>query len=112
MLSSQSLTLRAKSWYLILLAPLMLVLCSGCSQSPAGTYSTDEAIALRRTRSTEMADQLQFSFRLDPEEVPIGQEIFFVVTLTNTTDLPIVFREPKQSGVHEESLTTRHSCFP
>lgn len=58
-----------------------------------------------------MADQLQFSFRLDPEEVPIGQEIFFVVTLTNTTDLPIVFREPKQSGVHERESYDKTLLF-
>jgi hypothetical protein len=82
-----------------LLTLLILVLCSGCGQSPATTYSTDEAIALWHTRATKMADQLNFSFRLDPVNVPIGQEIFFVATLTNTTDLPIVFREPRQSGV-------------
>ncbi len=86
---------------LLLLAVLLLALCSGCARAPAGIYYTDEAIALWRTRSTEMADQLQFSFRLDPENVPIGQKVFFVATLTNTTDLPIVFREPRQNGVLE-----------
>ena len=86
-------------WGLLVL--LALALCSGCGQSPAATYSTDEAIALWHTRSTEMANQLKFSFRLDPATVPIGQEIFFVATLTNTTDLPIVFREPRQNGVLE-----------
>ncbi len=84
-----------------LLTLLILALCSGCSQSPAGTYSIDEAWALERTRAAEMADQLRFSYRLDPANVPIGHEIFFVVTLTNTTDLPIVFWEPRQTGVLE-----------
>ncbi len=84
-----------------LLIMVILIRASSCSQPPAGTYSIDEAWALERTRTAEMADQLQFSFRLDPENVPIGQEVFFVATLTNTTDLPIVFREPKQSGVLE-----------
>lgn len=82
-----------------LLTILILALCSGCGQSLMTTYSTDEAIALWRAREAKMADHLQFSFRLDPENVPIGHEIFFVVTLTNTTDLPIVFREPRQNGV-------------
>src|SRR3974377_15250 len=85
-----------------LLALLILALCSGCSQSLAGTYSIDEVLALERTRTAEMANQLRFSYRLDPANVPIGHEIFFVVTLTNTTDLPIVFREPRQNGVLEK----------
>ena len=84
-----------------LLTLLMLDLCLGCSQSPTGTYSIDEVLDLEHTRTAEMADQLQFSYRLDPANVPIGHEIFFVVTLTNTTDLPIVFREPRQTGVLE-----------
>jgi hypothetical protein len=84
-----------------LLALLILALCSGCRQSPAGTYSIDEAWDLAPTRTAEMAGQLQFSYRLDPANVPSGHEIFFVVTLTNTTDLPIIFREPRQNGVLE-----------
>lgn len=92
---------RARRLPVILLALLILVLYSGCSQSPAGTYSIDEAWDLERTRTAEMADQLQFSYRLDPANVRFGDEIFFVVTLTNTTDLPIVFREPRQTGVLE-----------
>lgn len=84
-----------------LLVMLILALCSSCSQSLKGTYSIEEAGTLSRTRAAEMADQIQFSFRLDPETVPIGQEIFFVATLTNTTDLPIVFRESRQHGVLE-----------
>ena len=94
-----------------LLTLLILALCSGCSQSPAGTYSIDEAWALERTRTAEMADQLQFSFKLDPENVPIGQEVFFVATLTNTTDLPIVFREPRQRGVLEMEAYDRTLLF-
>ncbi len=90
---------------------LILALCSGCRQSPAGTYSIDEVLALERTRTAEMADQLQFSFRLDPANVPIGHEIFFVVTLTNTTDLPIVFREPRQTGVLEIEYLGRMLLF-
>ena len=95
------LALRARKLPVIPLAIFILALCSGCSQLPAGTYSIDEVLALERTRTAEMADQLQFSYRLDPANVPIGHEIFFVVTLTNTTDLPIVFREPRQTGVLE-----------
>ncbi len=79
-----------------LLAILTLALCSGCA------YSIDDQFALSRARTAEMADQLQFSFKLDPESVPIGQDIFFVATLTNTTDQPIVFREPRQNGVLEQ----------
>ena len=97
--SSVFLVMRPR-WSLLIL--LMLALCSGCSQSLAGTYAIDEVLALERTRTAEMADQLQFSYRLDPANVPIGHEIFFVVTLTNTTDLPIVFREPRQDGVLEK----------
>ena len=87
-------------WSLLIL--LILALCSGCSQSPARTYSIDEVLDLEHTRTAAMADQLQFSYRLDPANVPIGHEIFFVVTLTNTTDLPIFFREPRQNGVLEQ----------
>ena len=94
-----------------LLTMLILVLCSGCSQSPAGTYSLDEVLALERTRTPEMADRLQFSYRLDPATVPIGHEIFFVVTLTNTTDLPLVFREPRQKGVLEIEYLGRMLLF-
>ncbi len=94
-----TLPVRKLCWGLLII--ITLILDSGCGQSPAATYSTDEAIALWHTRSTEMANQLKFSFRLDPANVPVGQEIFFVATLTNTTDLPIVFREPRQNGVLE-----------
>jgi hypothetical protein len=96
-------------WSLLIL--LILALCSGCAQAPVRTYSTDEVIALQRTRTAEMADQLQFSFKLDPENIPIGQEVFFVATLTNTTDLPIVFREPKQRGVLEMEAYDRTLLF-
>jgi hypothetical protein len=48
-----------------------------------------------------MAKQIQFSVRLDPENVPIGQDIYFVATLTNTTDLPIIFQELRQKKVLE-----------
>gem|GEM_PF-5546861 len=95
------LALRVKRLPLILLATFVLTLSSGCNQAPAGTYSLDEALALEPTRTAEMADHLQFSYRLDPANVPIGQEVFFVATLTNTTDLPIVFRGPTQRGVLE-----------
>ncbi len=94
-----------------LLTLLILALCSGCSQSPAGTYSIDEVLTLERTRTAEMADQLQFSYKLDPANVPLGHEIFFVVTLTNTTDLPIVFREPRQTGVLEIEYLSKMLLF-
>jgi hypothetical protein len=101
MLSSQSLAFPMARQRLVLLVMFILTVCSGCEQSPTETYSIDEAWALSRTRSAEMVDQLQFSFRLDPANVSIGKDIFFVATLTNTTDLPIVFREPRQNGVLE-----------
>ena len=82
-----------------LLAMLTLVLCSGCGQSLVTTYSIDEQFALSRARLAEMANKLQFSFKLDPDSAPIGQEIFFVATFTNTTDQSLVFRESKQDGV-------------
>jgi hypothetical protein len=105
------LSLRARGSCLILLTMLILALCSGCRQSPAGTYSIDEVLALERTRTPEMADQIQFSYRLDPANVPIGHEIFFIVTLTNTTDLPIVFREPRQNGVLEIEYLSKMLLF-
>lgn len=106
--SSVFLVMRPR-WSLLIV--LILALSSGCSQSPAGTYSIDEAWDLAPTRIAEMADQLQFSYRLDPANVPIGHEIFFVVTLTNTTDLPLVFREPRQNGVLEIEQYDRMLLF-
>jgi hypothetical protein len=65
------------------------------------TYSIDEQYTVAATRSAGMTDQLQFSFRLDPESVPTGRAISFIATFTNTTDHPVVFREPRQHGVIE-----------
>jgi len=77
----------------------MLAMLSGCAQIPGITYSIDEQFALSRARAVELNDQLQFSFRLDPASVSVGQDIFLGATFTNTTDHPIVFREPEQNGV-------------
>jgi len=44
-------------------------------------------------------DQLQFSFQMERDQIPIGQDIYFTVTFTNTLDQSIVIREPKQHGV-------------
>jgi hypothetical protein len=106
--SSVFLVVRPR-WSLLIV--LILALCSGCSQSLARTYSVDEVLALMRTRTAEMANQIQFSYRLDPATVPNGHEIFFVVTLTNTTDLPLVFREPRQIGVLEEEAPGKMLLF-
>lgn len=83
----------------VILAMLAITMLSGCAQIPGITYSIDEQFALSRARAVELNDQLQFSFRLDPASVSVGQDIFFVATFTNTTDHPIVFREPGQNGV-------------
>ena len=79
---------------------LIMIVLSSCDQSPM-TYSIAEQYALAATRSAGKAKQLEFSFRLDPESVPTGRAISFVATFTNTTDDPIIFREPKQYGVIE-----------
>ncbi len=81
---------------------LALALCSSCSQSPAVTYSIDEQYDLARARIPNRQDQLKFSFQLERDQIPVGQDIFFVATFTNTVDQPIVFREPRQQGVMEE----------
>jgi hypothetical protein len=87
-------------WGFLIMA--MLILVSSCSQSPAVTYSIDEQYDLSRARSPNMQDQLMFSFQLERDQIPVGQDIFFVATFTNTLDRPLVFREPKQQGVMEE----------
>jgi hypothetical protein len=48
-----------------------------------------------------MSNQLEFSLKLTTDHVPFEQDIFFVVTFTNTTDQPIILREPRQLGVIE-----------
>jgi len=88
--------------YLVLLAMLTLALCSGCSQSPVITYSIEEQYDLAFTRSVNMRNQLEFSFYLERDHVPLDQEIFFIATFTNTLDHPLVFREPRQHGVIEQ----------
>lgn len=72
---------------------------SGCARIPGISYSIDDQFALARARAVEMTDQLQFSFRLDPATVSVGQDIFFVAAFTNTTDHSIVFRELAQNDV-------------
>ena len=79
-----------------------LILGSSCSQPPVATYSIEEQYALSRTRAPNLQDQLKFSFQLERDQIPVGQDIFFVATFTNTLDRPLVFREPKQQGVMEE----------
>jgi hypothetical protein len=61
----------------------------------------EDQFPLARARAVEMTEQLQFSFKLDLEDVVVGQAIFFTATFTNTTDHSIVLREPKQYGVYE-----------
>ncbi len=49
----------------------------------------------------DLQDQIKFSFQLERDPIPVGQDILFVATLTNIMDQPLVFREPKQQGVME-----------
>lgn len=81
------------------LVMLAIVVLSGCSQIPGITYSVEDQFMLARARAPQLTEQLQFSIRLDPDSVPVGQDIFFVATFTNTTNHPIVFREPGQNDV-------------
>jgi len=83
------------------LAILATSVLLSCSQVPGITYSVEDQFALSRARAVELTDQLQFSFKLDSENVAAGQDIFFTATFTNTTDHSIAFREPKQYGVFE-----------
>jgi hypothetical protein len=78
---------------------LVLALCSGCNPSPAVTYSIKEQYDLARTRMPDRQDYLKFSFQLEHDQTPVGQDIFFTATFTNTLDQSIVFREPRQQGV-------------
>ncbi len=80
---------------------LMLTMLVGCELSSAGTHSIQEQNHLSATRSAQMRNQLAFSFKLTPDHVLFGQDILFVATFTNTTDQPLVFREPRQHGVIE-----------
>jgi len=84
------------------LGALMLVVSSSCDQPPVRTYSMEEQFTLFDSRSIEMIGQLEFSFKLEKESIPIGQDIFFIATFTNTLASPIVFRAPRQYGVMEE----------
>jgi hypothetical protein len=93
---------------LVILATSILL---GCSQIPGITYSVEDQFPLARARAVEMTKQLQFSFKLDPENVAVGGTIFFTATFTNTTDHSIVLREPKQYGFLHLSSMIRHSCF-
>ncbi len=88
-------------WPFCVLAMVGLFLYSGCKTMLETTYSIEEQYNLSATRSVEMSNQVEFSFRLTPDHVPFGQDIFFVAIFTNTTDHPIVFREPRQQGVVE-----------
>lgn len=81
---------------------LALALCSSCSQSPTVTYSIEEQYNLSRARAPGLQGQLKFSFQLERDQIPVGQDIFFVATFTNTLDQPLVFREPNQLGVMEK----------
>ncbi len=80
---------------------LVLILSSSCSQSPAVTYSIEEQYNLARARMPSRQDQLKFSFQLERDQIPVGQDIFFTATFTNTVDQPIVFRDPYRQGVME-----------
>jgi hypothetical protein len=91
--------IRNFCWGLLIM--ITLILGSSCSQSPAVTYSIDEQYDLSHARSPNLQDQLQFSFQLERDQIPVGQDIFFVATFTNTLDQPLVFREPRQQGVIE-----------
>jgi hypothetical protein len=82
---------------LTILATPAVTLLMGCQEDPGiTTYSVEEQYALSESRSVEMVDQIQFSFRLDPASVSTGRDIFFVATFANTTDYPLIFREPRQ----------------
>jgi hypothetical protein len=89
--------IRNFCWGLLIM--ITLILGSSCSQSPAVTYSIDEQYDLSHARSPNLQDQLQFSFQLERDQIPVGQDIFFSATFTNTMDQPMVFREPRQHGV-------------
>jgi hypothetical protein len=78
---------------------LGMVVNSRCTSGVS--YSLAEQRCLRATRMPQMENKLTFSFRLTPGQVPVGQDIFFVATFTNTTDQPLVLREPRQRGVLE-----------
>jgi hypothetical protein len=78
---------------------LAIAILSGCSQIPGVTYSVEDQFTLARARAPQLTEQLQFSIRLDPDSVSVGQDIFFVATFTNTTDDSFVFREPEQNDV-------------
>lgn len=75
------------------------MLGSSCSQSPAVTYSINEQYDLAQTRMPNRQDQLQFSFQMERDQIPVGHDIFFTATYTNTLDQPVMFREPRQHGV-------------
>jgi len=102
MLSARWSALPIRRLCLGLLAVITLVLCSGCSQPSVMTYSIEEQYDLAFTRSDNMRNQLEFSFHLERDHVPVGQDIFFVATFTNTLDHPLVFKEPRQKGVMEQ----------
>jgi hypothetical protein len=68
---------------------------------PRASYSNDEQFDLLDIRVPRMENKLEFSFRLTPDRVPVGQDIFFVAVFTNTTNQPLVLREPRQHGVLE-----------
>ncbi len=88
-------------WLYYSLSLMLMLILSGCALFSGTSYSIDEQFSLSATRSVQMSDQLEFSFKFVPESVPAGHDIFFVATFTNTTNHSIVFREPKQYGVSE-----------
>jgi hypothetical protein len=86
------------AWLGVLLL-LGMVVNSSCTSEVS--YSLTEQRGLRATRMPQMENQLEFSFQLTPDQVPAGQDVFFVAVFTNTTDQPLVLREPRQHGVLE-----------
>ena len=95
------LALFARCLRLVIVATFMLNLCLGCKAMTETAYSIEEQYNLYGTRSAEMSSQLDFSFKLTPDQVPFGQDIFFVATFTNMTDHLVVLRKPRQYGVIE-----------
>jgi hypothetical protein len=63
---------------------ITLLVLSSCRREKI--YSSDEQYHLMGTRVPLMSSDLEFSFRLTPAQVPVGQEISFVATFTNTTN--------------------------
>jgi len=80
---------------------LVLGICSSCGLSSERTYSINEQHDLYNMRLAQMLGQIGFSFSFVSDRVHTGQSIYFVAVFTNTTDYPIVFREPREYGLME-----------